>query len=155
MPIPEPEARRLFEKLATQLRERGAGTVVDQVIDEISQGKQIIYKTLRRKSQARQLHRPESDEITADRGGRREYAETVQYSSAERLDLLLQALERAIIDAGTIDSELVRTYQRVRFVPEQEEENVRTFNVGALTSNIKELATLRVHIAELRALIEQ
>jgi hypothetical protein len=45
MPLPEPEVRRLFDKLATQLRERGAATLVDQVIDEITQGKQIIYKT--------------------------------------------------------------------------------------------------------------
>ncbi len=48
MPIPEQEIRRLFDKLAAQLRERGAATVVDQVIDEITQGKQIIYKTVKR-----------------------------------------------------------------------------------------------------------
>jgi len=154
MSIPEQEIRRLFDKLATQLRERGAGTVVDQVIDEIAQGKQIIYKTLRRKSQVRQLYRPENDEATTDRSGRREYAETLQYSAAERLDLLLQALERAIIDAGAIDSELVKNYRSVRFVPEQEEENVRTFRAGALTPNIKELEDLKAHIAGLRALVE-
>jgi hypothetical protein len=50
MPIPEQEIRRLFDKLAAQLRERGAATVVDQVIDEITQGKQIIYKTVRRRT---------------------------------------------------------------------------------------------------------
>jgi len=154
MPIAEQEIRRLFDKLATRLRERGAATVVDQVIDEITQGKQIIYKTVRRRPETGQLYRPESDEVIRDRGGRREYAETLQYSSAERLDLLLQALERAIIDAGAIDSELSKNYRSVRFVPEQEEENVRTFRVGALGSNAKEIEALRVHIAELRALVE-
>jgi hypothetical protein len=154
MPIPEREIRRLFDKLATQLRERGAATVVDQVIDEITQGKQIIYKTLRRRTETRQLYRSESDEAIMDRGGRREYAETLQYSAAERLDLLLQALERATIDAGAIDSELTKNYRSVRFVPEQEEESFRTFRIGALGSNFKELEALRVHIAELRRLIE-
>jgi hypothetical protein len=154
MPIPEQEIRRLFDKLATQLREHGATTVVDQVIDEITQGKQIIYKTVRRRTEAGQLYRPESDEAITERGGRREYAETLQYSPAERLDLLLQALERAIIDAGAIDSELSKNYRSVRFVPEQEEENVRTFRVGALGSNTTELEALRVHIAELRAIVE-
>jgi hypothetical protein len=154
MPIPEQEIRRLFDKLAAQLRERGAATVVDQVIDEIAQGKQIIYKTVRRRTERGQLYRPESDEAITDRGRGREYAETLQYSPAERLDLLLQALERAIIDVGAIDSELSKNYRSVRFVPEQEEENVRTFRVGALGPNIKELEALRVHIAELRALVE-
>ncbi len=46
MAINAAEARRLFDKMATQLRERGAGTLVDQVIDEIAQGKQIAYKTV-------------------------------------------------------------------------------------------------------------
>lgn len=154
MPIPEQEIRRLFDKLAAQLRERGAATVVDQVIDEITQGKQIIYKTVRRRSERGQLYRPESDEAITDRGGGREYAETLQYSSAERLDLLLQALERAVIDAGAIDLGLSKNYRSVRFVPEQEEENVRTFRVGGLGSNIKELEALRVHIAEFRELVE-
>ena len=154
MPIPEQEIRRLFDKLATQLRERGAATVVDQVIGEITQGKQVIYKTVRRRTGTGQLYRPENDEAISDRGGRREYAETLQYSSAERLDLLLQALERAIIDTGAIDFELSKNYRSVRFVPEQEEENVRTFRVGALGSNTKDLEALRVHIAELRALVE-
>jgi hypothetical protein len=154
MPIPEQEIRRLFDKLATQLRERGASTVVDQVIDEIAQGKQIIYKTVRRRTEIGQLYRPESDEVIRDRGGRREYSETLQYSSAERLDLLLQALERAIIDAETIDSELSKNYRSVRFVPEQEEGNVRIFRVGSLGSNIKEIEALKVHIAKLRALVE-
>src|SRR5262249_16478329 len=134
MPLPDQEIRRLFDKLASQLRERGAATIVEQVIDEITQGKQIIYKTLPRRSDTRQLHRPESEEAVTDRGGRREYAETLQYSPAERLDLLLQALERAIIDAGAIDSDLAKNYRSVRFLPEQEEENVRTFRVGALVN---------------------
>jgi 2-C-methyl-D-erythritol 4-phosphate cytidylyltransferase len=64
MPLPEPEIRRLFDKLATQLRERGAATLVDQVIDEITQGKQIIYKTVPRRRETPQLFRPES----TDRG---------------------------------------------------------------------------------------
>jgi hypothetical protein len=117
MPIPEQEIRRLFDKLATQLRERGAAAVVDQVIDEIPQGKQIIYTTVRRRTEARQLYRPEGDEAITDRGGRREYAQTLEYSSAERLDLLLQGLERAIIDAGAIDSELVRNYPECQLRP--------------------------------------
>ena len=85
MPIPEQEIRRLFDKLAIQLRERGAATVVDQVIGEITQGKQVIYKTVRRRTETGQLYRPENDEVITDRGGRREYAETLQYSAAERI----------------------------------------------------------------------
>jgi hypothetical protein len=153
MPLPEQEIRRLFDKLATHLRERGAGTLVDQVIDEITQGKQIIYKTMPRRHRTPQLFRPESDEAVTDRGGRREYAETLQYTPAERLDLLLQALERAIIDAGAIDSELAKNYRSVRFVPEQEEESVRTFRVGALGDRTGDSEGLRVHITELRKLV--
>jgi hypothetical protein len=67
MPIAKPEIRRLFDKLATQLRECGAGTLVDQVTDEITQGKQIIYKTLPRKRETAQLFRPETEEIEGDR----------------------------------------------------------------------------------------
>jgi hypothetical protein len=154
MALPEREIRRLFDNLATQLRGLGAATVVDQVIDEITQGKQIVYKTLSRKSQQHELYRPEGDEGVTDRSGRREYAETLQYSSAERLSLLLQALERAIVDAAAIDSELARNYQSIHFAPEQEEESVRTFRVGALARNTKELKALGTHIAELRALVE-
>lgn len=144
----------MFDKLAAQLRERGAGTLVDQVIDEIAQGKQIVYKTMPGRRGRHLLFRPEGDEAVTDRGGGREYAETLQYSASERLDLLLQALERAVIDAGTIDSELAENYRSVRFVPEQEEENVRTFRVGALAAWPKESEALRVHIAELRKLVE-
>lgn len=138
MPVSESEARRLFEKLAAQLRERGAGTVVDQVIDEIDQGKQIIYKTVSRRTSSRDLYWPEGEDRSSDRGGRREYAETLQYSPSERLDLLLQALERAMIDSATIDEELVKLDRRIQFVPEQEEGNLRTFVVGGLLRNRKD-----------------
>jgi hypothetical protein len=154
MPITDGEARLLFEKLAVQLRHRGAGTVVDQVIDEIAQGKQIIYKTVRRRTSALELYWPEGNDLASDRGGRREYAETLQYSPTERLDLLLQALERAIIDSAAIDEELVKLDRRIQFVAEQEGGNQRPFVVGGLLQSPKELGSIRVHIAQLRALME-
>lgn len=153
MPIPDGEARRLFEKLATQLRERGAVTLVDQVIDEIAQGRQVVYKNVRRKQNEPALYRPENEESASDRSGKREYAETLEYSPTQRLDLLLEALERAIVDAGAIEAELVGKYGKIRFVPEQAEENLRTFDVGRLLQNREELQSMSVHIARLRALV--
>src|SRR5215469_11060178 len=114
MPISEVETRRLFEKLATQLREAGASTLVDQVIDEIAQGKQIVYKTVAHRKGSRQLQLPETDEAYVERGRGREYAETLDYSAHERLDLLLEALERAILGAQQIESDLPKHYSRVR-----------------------------------------
>jgi hypothetical protein len=154
MAISAAEARRLFGKLATQLRERGAGTLVEQVIDEIAQGKQIVYKTVSPRAATRQLQRPEADEILLERGRRREYAETLEYSPHERLDLLLQGIERAILDAASIDTELVKHYGKVRFVPEQEEENARSFDLGSLMAQNGEIERLRLLIAELRASVE-
>jgi hypothetical protein len=111
MPISEGEARRLFEKLATQLRETGASTLVDQVIDEIAQGKQIVYKTVGRRRAGRQIQRAETDEMYFERGRGREYAETLDYSAHERLDLLLEAIERAVLDAQQIESDLLGHYR--------------------------------------------
>lgn len=150
MPISEVEARRLFEKLATQLREAGASTLVDQVIDEIAQGKQIVYKTVGRRRAARDLQRAEADEIYVERGRKREYAETLDYSAHERLDLLLEALERAILDARDIESDLLKHYPKVRFVPEQQEENARSFELSGIAKHDREAERLRTLITDLR-----
>jgi hypothetical protein len=150
MPISDVEARRLFDKLAAQLREAGASTLVDQVIDEIAQGRQIVYKTVARRSAARQLQRPEADESYAERGRRREYAETLDYSAHERLDLLLEALERAILDARQIETDLLKHYPNVRFVPEQQEESARSFELNGLARHEGEAERLRTLIADLR-----
>jgi len=150
MPISEAEARRLFDKLATQLREVGASTLVDQVIDEIAQGRQIVYKTLSRRSAARQVQRPEADETYVERGRGREYAETLDYSAHERFDLLLEALERAILDAQQIEGELLKHYPKVRFVPEQQEESARSFELSSLAKREGEAEQLRTLIADLR-----
>jgi len=150
MAISEVEARRLFEKLATQLREAGASTLVDQVIDEIAQGKQVVYKTVARRRAARQLQRAEADEIYVERGKGREYAETLDYSAHERLDLLLEALERAILDAQQIESDLLKRYSKVRFVPEQQVENARSFELSGFAKHEREVERLRALIADLR-----
>jgi hypothetical protein len=150
MPISEMETRRLFEKLANQLREAGASTLVDQVIDEIAQGKQIVYKTVARRRPTKQLQRAEGDEIYVERGRGREYAETLDYSAPERLELLLEALERAVLDAQQVESDLLKHYPRVRFVPEQQEENVRSFELSGLTKLEREAERLRTLIADLR-----
>lgn len=150
MAISEAEARRLFDALATQLREVGAGTLADQVIDEIAQGKQIVYKTVARRKAVKQLQLPESDEIHSERGRGREYAETLDYSAHERLDLLLQALERAILDAQQIESDLLKHYERVSFLPEQQEENARSFELGGLAKHRDQAEQLRRLIADLR-----
>src|ERR1019366_8961879 len=105
------------ETAPTQLREQGASTVVDQVIDEIAQGKQIVYKSVLPRKQTRELQRTEADEVRTDRGRKREYAETVEYSPQERLELLLEAVDRAVFDAARIDAELVEQYGTIRFVP--------------------------------------
>ena len=150
MPISEVETRRLFERLATQLREAGASTLVDQVIDEIAQGKQVVYKTVARRRAARQLQRAEADEIYVERGKGREYAETLDYSAHERLDLLLEALERAILDAQQIESDLLKRYSKVRFVPEQQVENARSFELSGFAKHEREVERLRALIADLR-----
>lgn len=154
MAISTTEATRLFNKLATQLRERGASTLVDQVIDEIAQGKQIIYKTIRQRTAAKQLYRPEADEVFLERGRRREYAETLDYSAQERLDLLIQALERAILDTAQIEAELLAHHKKVRFLPEQQEETARSFELGSLVSHLPEAEHLRGLLANLREVIE-
>jgi len=150
MPISEVEARRLFEKLATQLREAGASILVDQVIDEIAQGKQIVFKTVARRSAARQVQRPETDEAFAERGRGREYAETLDYSPHERLDLLLEALEHAILHTRQIESELLKHYSTVRFAPEQQEENARSFEVGSMAKHEQQATQLQSMISDLR-----
>lgn len=153
MAISDADARRLFESLASQLRERGAGTIVDQVIDEITQGRQIVYKTVAARKGERQLQRGESDEVPSERGNRRQYAETLQYSARERLELLLSAVSRAIIDTARIDNELVRRFGNIRFVPEQEEERVRSFEPGILQLHNNQIELLRNLITDFQTAI--
>jgi hypothetical protein len=153
MPINDTEARRLFETLADQLRERGAGTVVDQVIDELAQGKQIVYKTVPSRKGERQLQRAEGDEVQLGRGARRQYSETLEYSPHERLELLLEAIDRAIFDTARIDNELVKQFGSIRFIPEQEAERVRSFEPGALQAQTVAIERLRVLITDFRTFI--
>jgi hypothetical protein len=153
MAINEEETRRLFDRMAVQLRQVGAGSLVDQVIDEISQGKQIVYKTVSSRRESGRLQRAEADELWTKGDSRREYAETLQYSSRERLELLFQAIDRAIFDPVHIDAELVERFGRVRFVPEQEEERVRSFEAGFLAPQTAATEKLRSLIANFREAI--
>jgi polyhydroxyalkanoate synthesis regulator phasin len=154
MPINTEEATRLFDRLAQQLRANGAGTLVDQVIDEIAQGRQVVFKKVRKRSTERLPHRPEGNETFLERGQSRELAETLAYSERERLNLLLQAIERAVVDAAAIESDLIEHHGTINFVPEQREEAARRFTIGALSSNRKEVEHLRALVDELRRTIE-
>jgi hypothetical protein len=153
MAISDSDARRFFEMLANQLREHGAGTLVDQVIDEIAQGRQIVYKTVASRKGEQQLQRAEGDEVQIERGRRRQYSETLEYSAHERLELLLEAIDRAIVDTARIDGELVRQFGSIRFMPEQEEEHVRSFELGTLNKHDAEIKHLRSLITEFREFI--
>ena len=150
MAISDSDARRFFEMLANQLRDHGAGTLVDQVIDEIAQGRQIVYKTVASRKGEQQLQRAEGDEVQFERGTRRQYAETLEYSAHERLDLLLDAVSRAIVDTARIDDELVTKFGDIRFVPEQEEERVRSFELGIFQAHNDQIEQLRNLIKEFR-----
>jgi hypothetical protein len=77
----------------------------------------------------------------------------VAYSERERLNLLLQAIERAVIDAAAIESDLIEHHGTINFVPEQREEAARKFTIGALSGN-REVQRLRTLVAELRRTIE-
>src|SRR5688572_30730113 len=86
-PMNDQERAAAFDRLCDALRERELDWIVDQVLDQLQEGKQI------------ELSEPVLVSLPGRKRAQRvdDGALTVEYTPLERLEVLLEAIRRAIV----------------------------------------------------------
>jgi hypothetical protein len=117
-----------FTELAAVLRKAEMGWIVDQVFESIAEGKglQVVKAgSKRRRSKLNLSEMTESD----TRGN--VYRRRLDYSPQERVVLLANAFKAFLTDSLAIDKALTDRYTTISFRPEIPEENERSFQITA------------------------
>lgn len=104
----EGEAREVFVGLDRLLREEGLDWVCDQVQDEMRLGK-LERKEVETVKELRSTDAPKQPSLGKPMGkGRKETLMTVgEFSPRELLRMLIDAMERAVVDTGDLEEEVV------------------------------------------------
>jgi hypothetical protein len=126
MAISPDMADKYFQAVSERMRTLGLAWAVDQVLDDIGRGKEqfVRFKKAAKKTKNSLPAKPVTEDPRETSGPRGELAaRTVDYSPQERLEILLAALQRALVDTSEMQQELVKHYGTIRFIPEQDQAN--------------------------------
>ena len=112
------ELERLYQGLLELIRSLGLGWVAEQVVEEVSVGKVLLadFKARRAEMTARGssiLTFGHADSELPRRGPREDVLIVEEYTLENRLRLLLDAIEEAVVNTGSMEDQLFE-----RLVPE-------------------------------------
>jgi hypothetical protein len=140
------EAKRAYDGIAEMLRQRGLIWVVEQVEESIALG-----KTGTTKADASEFI---DDKVTGQRRGRRqmqEFVTTRPFSSIERLNLLLDAIDRVMtLPQFAADALKILEATSVTFVAEREDDDGH----GLHSDSSEEQEAARRRFREVRKQVE-
>ena len=157
--MPERDLDQAYSIILEALRAHGLSWVAAQVQDQVRAGKPTTRMVAPRPAAVTGLF---ADELSQPRSPRRErLAATEPYSPKERLGLALDALERAVIQTGDMEEEVMKFFATERQTPPQvifqpeEFEDARPLVIGspdqarraALGRLRQALVTLRMELA--------
>lgn len=102
-----------YEILHKVLEQNGLGWVFEQVEEEIRLGKTVEREidTLREDKQGFDLFTHEDYPTTLKKGTKARYPVTIQYSPPERLLLLIDALERAVVNTAEMEYHITDVFE--------------------------------------------
>lgn len=101
------ELNALYDQLLDITRELGLGWVAEQVTDEVQLGKilRADFRTLQAERHQNRLIEPDVRAWVPDKRGPKEDVLTIEpYSSEDRLLLLLDAVERAVVETAAMET---------------------------------------------------
>jgi hypothetical protein len=150
-----------YERLLSALRQNHLGWVADQVIQEVRLGKtaQKQVDTLResRRGGVSSSSDMRSYPKQLEKGPRATFPVTEAYTSAERLALVLDAIEQAVINTAEMETELFKhlraesgAFETIAFSPEEGESGqIRLVHQDSLRKH-EAVETLRGQLDALR-----
>jgi hypothetical protein len=150
----ELSSREAFENLIATLSEKGLAWVVNQVRHQIELGKPITRR-------AKELYYPrrsgeEDSRFASDpalRPGREvQFRATVEYTDDERLQLLLSAIQQAVLNTAAIEEVVTRQFPGLTFVSEEADVRI-VVGEGETDNRAAALLRLQTAIDELNAAI--
>jgi hypothetical protein len=136
------EAREVFVGLDRLLREAGLDWVCDQVQDEIRLGK-LERKEVETVKELFLIDETKQPSLRKPMGkGRKERLMTVgEFSPQERLRMLVDAMQRAVVDTGDIEEEVVAFFNGP---PRQRESNTVVARSDAEMDSAREIRFVRL-----------
>lgn len=157
------EIEQLYDGLLEILRSNGLGWVADQVAEEVSLGRILPRDFKTRQADMVQLRAYSDDDFEAQtevqtmKIGSREILARDEYAPEDRLQLLIDALEEAVIHAGTMEDQLVEQLvpedsdlPGVEFYSEVTNETTMTISRSSVRARYAHAERLKEHLDRLR-----
>jgi hypothetical protein len=147
MPMTESEANEVFDRLRTMLLEAGLDWMVDQVSEQIRFGK-LTIKTVRVPRESDSFI--EGEEPTYGirrRASTARFPATAEYSPKERLRLLIEGIEQAVLRLADIETAVLDRFHDVSFASDETQKRLQVKPASA--TRAESLKTLSALIADL------
>jgi len=147
--------RQAFDKLISILNERKLTWVVDQVQEQIRVGKPMMrrVKELKPTRQASFRNTRLFDDEPLRPGRKVEFRATEAYTATEQLQLLLSAIQQAVVNTAAIEKAVSDKFPGVTFVSEQADVRI-TLTQDEFESRSKALARLQKSLNDLGAVLQ-
>lgn len=147
--------RQAFDKLITILNEKKLTWVTDQVQEQIRVGKPMVRRVKELKP-TRQVSLRDSrlfDDEALRPGREVQFRATEAYTASEQLQLLLSAIQQAVIYTAAIEKAVSERLPGLTFVSEQEDVRI-AITQHHLESRSEGLERLQKSLNELSAVLE-
>lgn len=152
--MPERTLDEAYEALLQSMRDQGLGWVVEQVQQQVRAGK-LVTKDVTPFRESYSSRFIEELAVGTRRRRRERLAATEEYSAEERLSLVLEAIENAVVHTAEIQDQVLQFVQdqssidQVRFEPDAFEE-AQAFTLSADDRRRPQVEMLREALARLR-----
>lgn len=146
MPATQPEINDAFSRIANSLREANLVWLLDEVLDQINQGKSEITRVKELREDRHTGDRALLTEELFKVGQLREYRRTVEYTAEERIGLLLTAIEELFVTIPEMQDSVSKHFPEARFVAGNETLTV----LPRTTAQVGSTEKLRQLIRDLR-----
>jgi hypothetical protein len=155
------ECNELYEQLIDILNQNNLAWVVSQVADQVRLGKTVEkeIETLQESRERRAVSLFPTDEFSANlkKGPRATFPITVEYQPCERLLLLINAMEQAVVHTAEMEHHLFThmeveapNLRAIQFVSEEPESQPTILERDKMTIRYESSLTLKALIEELR-----
>lgn len=119
-----------FKKVVEILNDKSLGWIVEQVEEQIRLGKPVSRHVKELKAKRRSVETAELFRIDALAPGRAvEFRATVDFTDAEKLELLLSAIHQAIVSTSQMEKVVTKHFPGFVFTPEN---NGHKFSINQL-----------------------
>ena len=157
------ECNEVYERLMEMLAENKLDWIVEQVNQQVQLGKTIIKETETLKHQEKEFSQLYEDDVyipKVKKGPKAKFPVTEDYTPNEKLNLLLDAIEQAIVNTAEMENHLIeyfdsslKKWDGIDFYADEPESQPISLNLDSVLDRYDSSQNLKIFIDELRGVI--